>query len=120
MKDKVLIKDLMVRGILGINPEERINKQDIVINVVMETDIRKASLSDNIVDAVNYRSVTKKIIDIIHSTEYFLIEKLSDSIIKMIFKEFDPETILLRIEKPGALRFAKSVGVEVFRTSDNY
>jgi FolB domain-containing protein len=120
MKDKVIIKDLMVRGILGINPEERINKQDIVVNVVMETDIKEASKSDNIEHALNYRSVAKEIIDIVHKTEYFLIERLIDDIARMIFKDFTPDAVTIRIEKPGALRFAESVGLEIFRTRDDY
>jgi FolB domain-containing protein len=58
--DRIIIKDLLVRGILGINPEERDKLQDIVINVVLYVDVRQAAATDAIEDAVNYKSITKR------------------------------------------------------------
>ena len=119
--DQVFIKDLLVRGILGINPEERTNRQDIVVNVMMWADTRPAATSDNIDDAVNYRTVAKAIIDHIENGQPMLVERLVKEIAGVCFKT-DPkiEAVEVSVEKPGALRFARSVGVSIYRTRDEF
>ena len=117
--DKIRIKNLLLRGIIGINEDERINKQDILINLTLFTDFRQAALSDNIVDAVNYRSITKRIIKHVEDSADFLVEKLVTDIANIILTEFDVERVIVRVEKPGALRFAESVGVEIDRTKSD-
>ena len=116
MSDKIFIQDLLIRGILGINPDERTEKQDILVNVVIETNTHKASQSDHINDAVNYRSITKDIIHIVESTSYFLIEKLVDHIATYILSHYQVDAVTVRVDKPSALRFSKSVGIEIHRT----
>jgi FolB domain-containing protein len=118
--DKVIIKDLLLRGIVGINDSERVNKQDILINIVMYTDIRPAAASDDIVDALNYRTITERITAHVEDSADFLVEKLASSIAGIIITEFDVDRAQVRIEKPGALRFARSVGVEIDRTKADY
>jgi FolB domain-containing protein len=114
--DKILIKDLLLRGIIGINPEERVNKQDILINMVIYTDIRKAAASDDIADAVNYKSITKRIIAHVEESPDYLVEKMVTDIARLVITEFNVERVQVRLEKPGALRFADSVGIEIERT----
>ena len=118
--DKVIIKDLLLRGIIGINDRERVNKQDILINIVMVADTRAAAASDDIVDAINYRSITKRIITHVEDSADFLVEKLVADIARIIITEFDVERVQVRLEKPGALRFARSVGIEIDRTKADY
>lgn len=118
--DKVIIKDLLLRGIVGINDSERVNKQDILINIVMYTDIRPAAASDDIADALNYRTITERIIAHVEGSADFLVEKLASDIAGIIITEFDVERAQVRLEKPGALRFARSVGVEIDRTKADY
>jgi FolB domain-containing protein len=84
--DQVFIKDLLARGILGINPEERINRQDIVVNVIMWADTRPAARSDDIDDAVNYRTVAKAIIDHIETGEPMLVERLVEELAGLCFQ----------------------------------
>jgi FolB domain-containing protein len=117
--DKIRIKNLLLRGIIGINEDERINKQDILINLTLFTDFRQAALSDDIVDAVNYRSLTKRIIHHVEESADFLVEKLVTDIANIILTEFDVERVIVRVEKPGALRFAESVGVEIDRSNSD-
>ncbi len=117
--DKIRIKNLLLRGIIGINEDERINKQDILINLTLFTDFRPAALSDNIVDAVNYRSITKRIIQHVEDSADFLVEKLVTDIARIILTEFIVVRVIVRVEKPGALRFAESVGVEIERTKSD-
>jgi FolB domain-containing protein len=118
--DKILIKDLLLRGIIGINPEERVNKQDILINMVIYTDIRKAAASDDIADAVNYKSITKRIIAHVEESPDYLVEKMVTDIARIVITEFDVERVQVRLEKPGALRFADSVGIEIERTKEDF
>lgn len=118
--DRILIKNLLLRGIIGINPEERTNQQDILINMVLFTDVRAAAASDAIEDATNYKAVTKRIIKHVESSEDFLVEKLVSDIARIVLTEFPVSRVQVRVEKPGALRFAESVGIEIDRTRDDF
>jgi FolB domain-containing protein len=118
--DKIIIKDLLLRGIIGINEDERVNKQDILINVVMYANTRTAAATDSIDDAVNYRTITKHIIRHVESSADFLVEKLVNDLARIILTEYGVERAIVRLEKPGALRFAESVGVEIERTRADY
>jgi FolB domain-containing protein len=115
-QDKIIIKDLLLRGIIGINPEERIKEQDILINMVIYADIRQAAQSDAIEDAVDYKSITKRVIGHVEASSNFLVEKLVTDIARIIITEFDVAKVQVRVEKPGALRFAQSVGIEIERS----
>jgi FolB domain-containing protein len=118
--DKVIVKDLLVRAILGINPDERVKKQDILINIVMYADIRRAAETDDIADAVNYKSITKRVIEHVEEGSDFLVEKLVTDLARIIITEFGVERVMVRVEKPGALRFAESVGIEIERTQADF
>lgn len=118
--DKILIKDLLVRGILGINPEERTKRQDILVNLVLFTDVRAAAASDDIADAVNYKSLTKRVIRHVEESSDFLVEKLVTDLARIALTEFPVERVRVRVEKPGALRFAESVGVEIERSRADF
>jgi len=117
--DRVFIRDLLVRGIVGINPEERTNRQDIVVNVTLWADTRGAGASDDIADAVNYRTVAKAIIRQIEEGQPMLVERLVAEIARLCC-ESDPrvQALEVTVEKPGALRFARSVGVTIHRSRE--
>jgi len=114
--DKVIIKDLKARGIIGINEWERKKKQDILINIVIYTDTRQAAQSDDIEDCINYRTVAKKVLTHTESVERFTVETLANDIAELCLEEPLAERVLVRVEKPGAVRFAESVGVEIERS----
>src|SRR5688572_26261334 len=114
--DRIFIRDLLVRGIVGIKPDERSNRQDILVNVTMWVDTRPAAASDEIADAVNYRTVSKAIIAHIEQSEPFLVERLAEDLVRLCFESDDRiEAVELTVEKPGALRFARSVGLTIYR-----
>ena len=119
-EDRIEIKDLLLRGIIGINDWERENKQDILINIAMTADLQKAGETDNIDDSVNYRTVTKKVIKHIDMNEPFTVETLAADIAKICLDEPGVIRARVRVEKPGALRFAKSVGVEIERGAEDF
>ena len=114
--DRIIIRDLLVRGIVGINPDERVNRQDILVNVTMWADTRLAASSDAIDDAVNYKTISKAIIAHIEQSQPFLVERLAADLVQICFETDNRiQAVELTVEKPGALRFASSVGVTLYR-----
>ena len=115
MSDRILIKDLLIRGVIGIHDWEREKKQDILINIEMEADCQPAGVSDEFRDAVDYRVVTKAVIALVEGSDFFLVEKLAEEIAKVCLEDSRVTLARVRVEKPGAVRFSRSVGVEVVR-----
>lgn len=118
--DRIHVHDLLLRTIIGINPDERENLQDVLINLTLYVNTRAAGASDNIRDAVNYKSVTKRVIQHVESSNYYLVEALAGNIARIIVTEFPVQRVRVKVEKPGALRFARSVGVEIERTREDF
>jgi D-erythro-7,8-dihydroneopterin triphosphate epimerase len=117
--DQIHIRDLVVSGILGINPDERINRQDILVNATLWADTRDAAVSDDIVDAVNYRTITKQLIAHIEQGEPMLVERLVAELVEICLDADERVTAVeMTVEKPGALRHARSVGITIYRTRD--
>ena len=116
MTDQIQIKDLLLRTIIGINESERRARQDVLINIVLSADTRPAGASDDIEDAVNYRTITKRVIELVEESRFYLVEKLAAQIAAICLDDPRVEAVDVRVEKPGALRFARSVGVEIHRT----
>ncbi|MEZ6056504.1 MAG: dihydroneopterin aldolase [Planctomycetaceae bacterium] len=115
MPDRILIRDLHLRTIIGINPEERVNRQDVLINLVLETDIRPAARADSIELALNYRTITKQVIELVEGTAYLLVERLAEEVAALCLTDSRVQAVEVTIEKPGAVRFARSVGVSIRR-----
>jgi len=114
--DRVFVRDLLVRGIVGINPEERVNRQDVLVNVTLWADTRPAAASDQIEDATNYRTVAKAIIAYIENEQPYLVEKLAADLVRLSFETDERiHAVELSVEKPGAIRFARSVGLTIYR-----
>lgn len=120
MNDKIIIKDLRARGILGIYPNERVQKQTILINIVMVADTRRAAETDSIKDAVDYEAVSRRVIEHVESASAFLAEKLVADIARLILTEFDVEQVRVRVDKPDVFPFVGSVGVEIERTRADF
>jgi len=117
--DRIHIRDLLLRGIVGINEDERRNRQDILLNITMEADTQPAAASDSIEDAVNYRTVTKAIISHVEGEKPMLVERLAAEIAEICLESDDRVAeVEVTVEKPGALRFARSVGVTIRRSRD--
>ncbi|NLX09504.1 MAG: dihydroneopterin aldolase [Chloroflexi bacterium] len=114
-EDKIIVKDLLLRGIIGLNDWEREKPQDILINLILFTDMRAAGQSDNPDDILNYRTITKAIIAYVESSSHYLVEALATAIARICVVEHGATRAIVRVEKPGALRFAQSVGVEIER-----
>ena len=113
--DQIHIKDLLLRTIIGINEEERRNKQDVLINITLYTD-HTAAASDDIKDTVNYRTIAKQTIELVENSQFFLVEKMALEIVDICLADPRVGQAVVTVEKPGAVRFARSVGVTVDRS----
>src|SRR3990172_13274219 len=113
MADQILINDLFLRTIIGINDDERSNRQDVLINLALEVDTRPAARSDDIADAVNYRSIAKQVIELVEGSQFFLVERMVEEIAALCLRDPRVMRVRGRVGKPDALRFAKSVGVSI-------
>ena len=118
--DKVIIKDLTARGIIGINDWEREKRQEIRINITIYANLTKAGESDQIEDCVNYRTIAKLAQAHAESAARFTVEALAADIAKICLKEPGVLKVKVRIEKPGAVRFSDSVGVEIKRSRKDF
>ena len=115
--DIVYIKDLQVKTIIGIFDWEREIKQIVSIDLEMATDIRAAAASDHIDDALNYKSIGKRITAFVEQSEFQLVETLAERIAEIVQNEFGVKWLKLRLSKPGALRGSADVGLIIERGS---
>lgn len=113
--DKIFITDLLIRGVIGITAKEREQPQDILVNAIISTDISLAGKSDNVEESVNYRTVAKKILAHVESIKRYTVEALAEDIANLCLDDPRAQSVIIRVEKPGAVRFSKSVGVEIER-----
>jgi FolB domain-containing protein len=116
MYDEIRIDGLQLRTIIGINGEERRERQDVVVSLVLFVDAREAGTSDDIDDApVNYRTVAKRVIALVEGSQFYLIERLAKAVADLCLEERGVERVRVSVEKPGAIRFARSVGITIER-----
>ncbi len=105
---------MAVRCIIGVNDHERHEKQDVIINITLHRDLREACATDDINDTVDYKTLKKALVAEIEESRYFLIERLAERVAEICL-EYPIERVDVSVDKPGALRFARSVAVEITR-----
>lgn len=113
--DIVYIRDLKIDTVIGIFDWERAIRQTVSIDIEMATDIKKAAASDRIEDALDYKSVAKRIIAYVESSDFQLVETLAERITEIILEEYPVPWLRLRLSKPGAVRGSKDVGLIIER-----
>ncbi|MEH6470541.1 MAG: dihydroneopterin aldolase [Halopseudomonas sp.] len=113
--DIVYIKELEVETVIGIYDWERKIRQRVNLDLEMGTDIRQAAASEDIENTLNYKSVSKRLIDFIEHSEFLLVETMAEQIAQIVLDEFPVPWLRLRLGKPGAVRGAKDVGVIIER-----
>lgn len=114
--DIIYINDLRIETIIGIYGWERKIKQTVVLDIEMGTDIRKASASDAVEDTLNYKSVAERLISFIGDSEFELIETLAEQVANILLDEFAVPWLRLRVNKQGALKGVRDVGVIIERS----
>lgn len=113
--DAIHIRDLNLRCIIGIFPEERREKQDVILNVTMYADLRQACRSDRIEDTINYKAVKLRIVEAVEKSQFSLVERLAEEIAGLCLEDPLVRRVTVTVDKPAALRFGKSVAVEITR-----
>lgn len=114
--DRIHIRDLLVRCIVGVYPEERREKQDVIITITLHADLREACMTDRIEDTVDYKAIKKQVLSMVQESSYFLLERLAERVSEIALASSKVQRVDVTIDKPGALRFARSVAVEISRT----
>jgi dihydroneopterin aldolase len=114
--DTIFLSDLRVDTVIGIWDWERKIRQTISIDLEMGTDIARAAQSDAIEDTLNYKKVAKRVQQFVADSEYQLVETLAENIAQIILAEFDVPWVRVRVNKPGAIRGARDVGVLIRRS----
>lgn len=113
----IKVKNLLVRTYIGFNPDELVNKQDVIINFEIETDISRAALdADEPLDILDYKTITKKIIALVQEGKFKLLEVLTQKILNLIMEDKRVKKARVEVDKPHALRFAESVSMEMEAT----
>lgn len=113
--DQIHIRDLRLRCIVGVYPEERREKQDVTIQVTLWADLRRAGRSDRIEDTVDYKTVKKQVVALVEESSFNLVERLAERIAETCLNNAGVRRARVIVEKPGALRFARTVAVEIVR-----
>jgi FolB domain-containing protein len=114
--DKITIKNIHARGIIGINDWEREKAQDILINIDLFTANHNPATPDDIKECVDYSKMTKKVLEHAEKSRRFTVEALAEDIAQLCLDDKRVLKATVRVEKPGAVRFTQSVGVEIERT----
>ncbi len=107
----IRIKNLRLRTFIGFNEEEKIKKQDVIVNITLRYDVATAAESDSVEDACNYKILTKQIITLVEEKSFDLLEAMAADIINLIAKADKVLEASVEIDKPHALRFADSVSL---------
>ncbi len=113
--DIIFLTDLKIETIIGIYDWERETKQTIGIDLEMATDIRTAAKHDDINYTLDYKSVAKRLIGFVETSDFQLVETLAEQITQIVIKEFNVPWVRLKLSKPGAIRGAKDVGILIER-----
>lgn len=111
--NRIYIRDLALRCIIGAFPQERHAKQDVIINIALECDFGEAAHTDELEDTVNYKDINKRVIELVEASSFKLIETMAERIADLCLENERVFRATVTVDKPGALRFARSVAVEV-------
>jgi 7,8-dihydroneopterin aldolase/epimerase/oxygenase len=118
--DVIFLSGLTVDCIVGIWDWERRVKQKVVLDVEMEADVRRSAASDSIDDTLDYKKVAKRLLDFVGNSQYQLVETLAERVAELIVTEFDVPWVRVKLNKQGAIRGARDVGILIERRREDY
>lgn len=118
--DRILIRDLRIRTLVGINDWEREQPQEVAVRLTLFGDLARAGEMDDIADTCNYRTLAKAVIGYVEGSRHDLVEALAAGIARLCVIAHGVPRVVVRVEKPGALRFAETVGVEIERRREDF
>ena len=120
VKRTVLIKDFIIHEIIGIHEHEKVNKQKIIFNIVIDVSQNTLPDENNLSSVVDYEKITNKLENLTKNKSYNFLESLAEDSFREIFEDKRINSVKIKIEKPDAILNAKSVGVEVFKSRNDY
>lgn len=115
---RIRVKNLRLRTFVGLNEEEQQKRQDVVVNIIIDYDAMRAATSDSPDHALNYRTITKQVIELVEENRFLLLEKLVHDIIQLIMEHPAADAVQVEVDKPHALRFADSVSLTMSAVRD--
>ncbi|CAG8559627.1 1150_t:CDS:2 [Diversispora eburnea] len=118
--DKIIVKDLVVQNIIGVDSWERVKRQPVIINMIIQKNISEAGKTDKLTDTINYGTVSKVVTEFAEKSSYKSVEALADGIAKVCINKCFAPKVTVSVEKPRALLHADSAGVEITRTQEDY
>ncbi len=113
--DSIFLSDMKVETIVGIWDWERKIRQTVSIDLQLGADIKRAAASDSIDDTLNYKLVAKRVQQFVAESSFKLVETLAENIAEVVISEFEVPWVEVRVNKPGAIRGARDVGVKIRR-----
>lgn len=113
--DEVFIKDLLVQGIIGVYEWERKQPQDILVNIRLFTETQQTGSTDDIKDCIDYGDIAEKIRLLIENSNRYTVEALAEDISDLCLDQPRVLNLIVRVEKPGVVTGASSVGVQIKR-----
>ncbi len=116
--DRIFIRDLQVRCVVGVDEHERGEKQEVLVHITIDTDLRRAGRTDALEDTIDYKALKKHILRVAENSHFRLIEALAQRIADECLRQPGIERVRVIVEKPGALRFVRTVGVEIVRDKE--
>jgi 7,8-dihydroneopterin aldolase/epimerase/oxygenase len=116
MTDKVFIEALEIETLIGIYDWERRIRQPLLFDIEMAFDNRKPAATDDIADTLDYKAVSKRLIEYVSQSSFGLVETLAERCAEIVLSEFAVEHVRLKLSKPGAVRGARAVGVTIERS----
>lgn len=119
-EDRIEIRDLLVRGLIGLHEWERRAKQDILISVTLFADLRRCGASDDVSDSVNYSAVVQRVRELVAASQRYTVEALAADVARVCLSFERVKRVRVRIEKPSAERFVEGIGVEIDRTAADF
>lgn len=113
--DIIYLHDLRIDTVIGVFDWERRVRQTVILDLEMAADIRRAAASDDLADTLNYKAVAKRLIEFVGHSEFQLVETLAERVAELVVAEFRVPWLRLRVNKQGAVRGARDVGVIIER-----
>lgn len=114
--DTLFLRDLTVYGIVGVNADERVERQPLVLNIELGCDLSTAGCSDRLEDTLNYKSLHDRIVREVEASSFLLIERLAQRVADMCLEEPRVQTVTVTLDKPRALRSARAAGIRITRS----
>jgi dihydroneopterin aldolase len=118
--DTIFLSGLTTECIIGIWDWERRVRQKVVVDIEMAADIRRAAATDSIDDTLDYKRVSKRLLEFIGDSQFQLVETLTERIAEIVVCEFDVTWVRVRLNKQGAIRGARDVGIQIERRREDF